>query len=395
MSGIHLGTKAMGGDFYPYMTAFAIFMAFIALAMVRDNAALPRVPKRLFILMFASIIACAVCEATGIFLGGKGAVFRPLICIATGIEFALSPLPSLMYAALLSVKSNKLLLVAHVLFAAHALFELLFCFSGVVFTVDHTTAAFSIGPGYGIFIGFSTLAVVFVLIETLAFSKKSQMRNRVIPWLIIGLLCMSLVVQELNSQVHLVWLMFSATSIFAYLLYCSVIQQTDTLTRLFNRQSYEGRLTTLSIPAQIVYFDLDDFKSVNDTYGHDIGDLCLKSVARAVYETYGRFGSCYRVGGDEFCAIITRNLDSMDSLHKQLCSKLEQLRKDAKWITYVSVGYARFTPGTDPAETIRQADAMMYRYKREHKVNRSVDSGAANVAADAAAAVGDNGASEA
>ena len=48
---------------------------------------------------------------------------------------------------------------------------------------------------------------------------------------------------------------------------------------------------------------------INDTFGHNSGDMCLKSVASAIRKVYRKSGLCYRVGGDEFCVIINRKAD--------------------------------------------------------------------------------------
>ena len=77
-----------------------------------------------------------------------------------------------------------------------------------------------------------------------------------------------------------------------YILYSELTQKIDTLTHLLNRRSYESRPASLRGHAVIYYFDVDEFKSVNDTFGHGVGDAVLAEV-----------GYCYRIGGDEFCVI--------------------------------------------------------------------------------------------
>ena len=57
-----------------------------------------------------------------------------------------------------------------------------------------------------------------------------------------------------------------------YILYSELTQKIDTLTHLLNRRSYESRPASLRGQAVIYYFDVDEFKSVNDTFGHGVGD---------------------------------------------------------------------------------------------------------------------------
>lgn len=88
-----------------------------------------------------------------------------------------------------------------------------------------------------------------------------------------------------------------------YILYSELTQKIDTLTHLLNRRSYESRLASLRGHAVIYYFDVDEFKSVNDTFGHGVGDAVLAEVGSTIYAVFSKVGYCYRIGGDEFCVI--------------------------------------------------------------------------------------------
>lgn len=370
----------MFSDYYPYTCFFGVAMAIIALVMVKDNPVLPLRIKRLFALSFSITIVVSACEAVSLLLAGRGDL-RPLTCVLIGFEYALTPAPSLLLAGILGASVEELY-KTHVGVAIHGILELALCMSGIIFVVNDQ-GYFEMGPLYPVFSVVCVASVLYLLVKAVRFSNKAQVRNRHVPALILGMLGCVYVAQSLNSNVYLIWPVFSACGVFFYLLYCSVIQQTDALTRLLNRQSYEGHLTTLSVPAQIVFFDLDDFKGVNDTYGHEVGDQCLICVSRAIYEVYGKYGSVYRIGGDEFCAIALHGIDNIETLQTELCQKLDALRaEDKPWITYVSVGNARFNPGEDPAAAVSEADAMMYRFKRARKARRAAQAAAAAEGAD-------------
>lgn len=98
----------------------------------------------------------------------------------------------------------------------------------------------------------------------------------------------------------------------------------DTMTRLANRNAYELRLRELvSRPCgqvTIILFDIDQMKRINDTYGHQAGDQVISLAARCIREVFASCGDCYRIGGDEFCVILTsaqeisRKLQAFDEL---------------------------------------------------------------------------------
>ena len=78
----------------------------------------------------------------------------------------------------------------------------------------------------------------------------------------------------------------------------------------------------------LIVFDVDDFKHVNDVYGHVKGDLCLSVIANCIKGAYAQYGYCYRIGGDEFCVLLknNRNEDACSLKFEHLMEvKLESL----------------------------------------------------------------------
>ena len=87
----------------------------------------------------------------------------------------------------------------------------------------------------------------------------------------------------------------------------------DSMTKLGNRNAYELRLRELisRLPKEvsIILFDIDRMKHINDTYGHHAGDQVIYLTAQCIHEVFGEIGDCYRIGGDEFCVILTTLVD--------------------------------------------------------------------------------------
>ncbi len=170
---------------------------------------------------------------------------------------------------------------------------------------------------------------------------------------------------------RVVWVSMAMAGVLFYLFYCSIIQQSDSVTHLFNRYSYESAMQILAKPAVVLFIDVDDFKSVNDSYGHAIGDQVLTIIGRAIFETYGKAGSCYRIGGDEFSAIVFGDAEQAKKLDDELERRLAEARAEMPILPTVSIGGALFDPATSDVEDVkRRADAKMYEVKRAKKVGR-------------------------
>lgn len=154
----------------------------------------------------------------------------------------------------------------------------------------------------------------------------------------------------------------------------------DTLTGLPNRRLLTDRLQQAMGNSQrkgeygaLMFLDLDQFKQLNDTYGHDIGDLLLQEVARRLHQSIRAVDTVARLGGDEFVVLIQdlsadleeARLHATTVGHKILASLNEPYAlKQALHTTTPSIGITLFRgEGTAPSELLKQADTAMYQAK--------------------------------
>jgi len=146
----------------------------------------------------------------------------------------------------------------------------------------------------------------------------------------------------------------------------------DPLTNLYNRRVMQellqrdlARARRHKSPLTVVYFDLDDFKSVNDTQGHLKGDEVLKYIGQYLLENIREIDIPCRYGGDEFCIILPDcELDSAFTICEKLIAAFEQQYPEL----HLSFGLiaAPLDSTVDAEELINRADKKMYQAK-EHK----------------------------
>ena len=148
----------------------------------------------------------------------------------------------------------------------------------------------------------------------------------------------------------------------------------DSLTGLFNRALFMDRLKQSLAAAQrhgyrvaILFMDLDRFKEINDTQGHDIGDLVLTEVARRFQGVLRQAETLARFGGDEFI-VIAGEADQAAAAH--VAERLQQALaepvavKGQTFLLKVSIGIAFYPEdGKSPDDLLKQADIAMYRAK--------------------------------
>ena len=145
----------------------------------------------------------------------------------------------------------------------------------------------------------------------------------------------------------------------------------DPLTGLLNRSAYEFFLENVDHDhIALLIIDIDEFKSVNDTYGHDVGDLILKKVADILTQSFRSVDCVCRLGGDEFCVIMTRASSSMRQLVINKITRANDLLqhpKDGLPKVSLSAGVA-FSDRENPiGDIFKDADTALYTVKKSKK----------------------------
>ena len=141
----------------------------------------------------------------------------------------------------------------------------------------------------------------------------------------------------------------------------------DELTGLYNRRGYEFLLENLDMETSaILMVDLDEFKSINDSYGHDIGDRILIKVSDLLKKYFKNNAFICRLGGDEFVVIMTHTDQSQKNHIRQMVIRInEKLNKPKNNlpVTSISAGGAFGAPGKDVDVLFKEADTALYMVK--------------------------------
>ena len=146
---------------------------------------------------------------------------------------------------------------------------------------------------------------------------------------------------------------------------------TDPLTRVGNRSALRRRLDAATGPVTVAFLDLDDFKAVNDTHGHDAGDTVLRVVAERLGESVREDDLVVRLGGDEFAVVFAdaTPAGAVEPLVARVQHAIETpipLDGDVRVTVLASLGVATGEAG----EVIRLADGALYATKRAKAATR-------------------------
>jgi diguanylate cyclase (GGDEF)-like protein len=174
-----------------------------------------------------------------------------------------------------------------------------------------------------------------------------------------------------------IWMFEDVTEEYGRLREVQARAERDALTGLYNRRRFEEDIERMFAQAQrdnlrltLLYFDLDDFKDINDSYGHPSGDKVLKAIAQALTLQSRRNEILYRLGGDEFAILIAdAERHQVEALVQRVVSTIEKLqfRFDGHEVRVrCSMGIAACAPDARPDTAVKlmqQADIAMYQAK--------------------------------
>ena len=151
----------------------------------------------------------------------------------------------------------------------------------------------------------------------------------------------------------------------------------DNLTGLYNRgtviKMILKHLSTLNDgKAALIILDLDNFKQINDRFGHDCGDMIIKDAALRMKQVFSQRGLVSRIGGDEFLVFL-QDLDytDVDILLSNFSSSIKEIEYHGQRLTYtMSIGYAVYPEhGTDYRILYQNADMALYSVKMSGRAN--------------------------
>lgn len=225
--------------------------------------------------------------------------------------------------------------------------------------------------------------IVFVL-QFFYFVLKKKMRISLkdisFTVLYFFLVFLSILVQWMFFTFYLPQIFFTFFALFGFMTLQNVQRVYDSLTGTLNRRGLDERILYYSDnppkdPVFVMMLDINDFKKINDTFGHTVGDSALGNAAEILKTTVSKFAQkpfLYRYGGDEFLIIAENftlvNIKRMKEMIDSESEKINIERENPYFLTFsTGVAYAKIKDGSDLYNLIHIADEAMYKEKNKIK----------------------------
>ncbi len=341
------------------------FVLVLTATAILTNISINNKFKKQSLVVCLTIFFAALCEWIGYKLGNYNESVVTLRKIIKTIEYCLTPFiaftAALAYSKLYHKKTTFICLIVHVV-------------TQIIFAHFDLTIYFSDGNNYYHGKMYWLYIVVFCVSGLGLFisviREEFRLYKTMEPILIETLLFIAagLAIQMIKTDLRIDYLCVSIGNYFLFAHRTKMIMQMDGLTELYNRKCFEEHIKSAKPSIGLIVMDLNKFKQINDTYGHRVGDESLKKIANILLDTYNKYGTCYRIGGDEFAVIMSKKLEDIEEINKSFNDKINAINAQDERVPIVAVGYTIYDDKqllVDDA--LKIADKHMFEVKRNEE----------------------------
>ena len=241
-------------------------------------------------------------------------------------------------------------------------------FTGFVFTIGangeytrgaYTSMFFALG-GIEVLLGFIAMSIKYKGVES---------RDKLRLFLMCILEAVAILLQTFDGAYKYQYLGASFLLVLFYVFMIETEGKYDMLTSCGSLRYYNQTIDSLKPDSDytVILADVNGLKKTNDIKGHEIGDELIKAVAACYKQAIGSAGKLFRIGGDEYVAIINgSDKDKITEISRKIDDKLNAKSKDSGYEISASMGVAIHEIGEDFADTVRRADNEMYENKKKY-----------------------------
>lgn len=355
--------------YYSVIVCITIALMMMMVIQLKSSNIIEGYPRTAFYLGFTLIIVTSACEWLTTVIDGMPFIPITLHALLVSMLFTLSPV--IVVAWLFAIGKFDRIKQLMPLLIVNCILEILSAFYGFIFYIDEAGCYYR-GDFYWLYIIVYGVSILIMFWEAYHFSKKYQNRGGFALLACFFFLTLGITATVVNVGIRSTYLIIAICSVMFYMYYVELVIQTDPLTSLLNRRSYKKHLADIDYPTAIIILDIDNFKNINDTYGHAYGDVVLKKVSHLMVKVFQGYGYCYRIGGDEFCIILKptykdKLTPTVRFLYQRFDKLLNKARLTEPQLPTVSIGHELVKDQASITNALQQADEKMYETKRSKK----------------------------
>ena len=365
-------------------SALLLSILLICRHMTRRNR---RVADRLFTHIIHLAILGTILETSTFLMDGEGGEFlRVFNFFCNSLEYACTASAGVLwvfYVDLNLYRDVKRLNRAHlpILISWALMFALLLgnIFGGFLFTIDADNVYHRQPIGYIFYVHLISCYIVSIVLY-LRFRTNHGKAQFFPIWMFMTPLFLSIFIQMPFYGISVTFLGCSIGLVGLYMNIQSKISLVDGLTGLYNRAYIEHAMIDARLSKRFIFagimLDIDNFKQINDTYGHSVGDDALTAAARMLVKATDRNSVAFRYAGDEFIVLVRMTAGNAEELRGRTLAVMDRITaetekfnngREVPYRIVFSMGYSMFDTDHSDDEFFHNMDLEMYKDKHRHK----------------------------
>lgn len=354
----------------------AIILLCLTITLVLRNPILTKQKSHFYISISLIVILLVINEISLAFIESiNNPKFYTLDVIGNVIGFTLTPTSGILMGILFNERFKKWNVFLAIPLLPNMIFALSSPWTKFYFTIS-PECIYARGYGYMAFIihtGFSLVIFFSAAISNMSNYEKEYQPIMILP---ASITVLGFVLQMTFTNLILGWGCASISIFLNYILLREIKYGYDPLTGMHSRGLFQKKMEQLTKDdnAFIIIFDINNLKSVNDKYGHLMGDKLITETANIIAEEFAYKATAYRIGGDEFC-VLTHNLsnEQIDKILLKIDAKIKRHPPICGIPLSIAYGYATCanTNMSDAYECFSIADSLMYLNKQYVKEAKS------------------------
>ncbi len=349
---------------YSVPILFMTILCMLFLTINNDYISTPH--KKGFFVIFFGEFFVTIFEVLSLFLNGSDSQFKFIHFLSNYLGFLLTPILIMFFATSIG-RFHRVKPAFFGIFAYFILFNILVV-TKQIFYIDAQNN-YHRGNLFQVYVISYFLAVIYLLYETLRYSRKGFLQHQVFAYILSFCFLFSSSIQVINSDVYLTRITVVLSLCICYSYNLELTNLFDKLTGVLNQGTYLKKIKDLKPEQIVIILDIDNFKLINDNYGHQYGDKCLSTISRILKSVFEKHGQCYRIGGDEFAVVLRKKCNVIALISRFENNVTEKFKNEPHKLS-VSLGFSKFEKNDHFEAVIQRADSNMYNIKKQKKASK-------------------------
>ena len=233
-----------------------------------------------------------------------------------------------------------------------------------VFFIDSLNK-YSRAKCFSVYIIFYILSLIYFFIENIRLSIRFWHTNSIILLINFIFVITGTTIQVIYPNIQVTWLCVVISITIYYIYHDTLYQQLDSQTYLMNQNSFQKWLENQNKPAVLVIAEIDNFSKLKLNYSRKTLDEIIVRISQNFNNHFKKYGRCYRIETEEFCAVIYNTSLNFDELNKNFFINFIKENINSEEMPLITLGYSQISPHEDLNHVLSNADIKKRLFLKE------------------------------